>query len=294
MENKKWTIYKHTSPSGKSYIGLTFRKPEKRWQNGCGYDIRTKMGQAIQKYGWDNFSHEIIEENIETLELAKEREQYWIDYYDSFRNGYNSTIGGDSVSLNRKTNLPVYQLDANLNIIQEYPTLAEAARALEISPSGIMEAVRPDGQQISAGGFYWCLVENYSPDWKPRLDNHKQAVVCVETGRVFDSETDAANSVGVSQAAISACCYGTIITCAGKHWAFASNYGPDWTPRKPLKTGPKDTKEVVCVETGEIFSSISDAAKKIGISRSCISRACKENHRTAKNYHFIYRKELEL
>ena len=108
---------------------MTYRDPQVRWQNGAGYNQDTKFGKAIKKYGWDNFTHEIIETNIQTLEDAKEREIYWIDYFDSYKNGYNSTIGGDHVSLDRETNLPVYQLDYNLNIINEFPTMAEAGRA---------------------------------------------------------------------------------------------------------------------------------------------------------------------
>lgn len=53
------------------------------------------MYSAIQKYGWDNIKHEIIESDINYLEEANNREQYWIQYYNSFYNGYNSTLGGD-------------------------------------------------------------------------------------------------------------------------------------------------------------------------------------------------------
>lgn len=96
MENN-FIIYRHISPSGKSYIGLTSRKPEKRRNNGNGYkkSHQIKFHNAILKYGWDNFEHLIIETDIQTLEEAKKREQYWIAYYDSYNHGYNATIGGD-------------------------------------------------------------------------------------------------------------------------------------------------------------------------------------------------------
>lgn len=32
-----YTVYKHTSPSGKVYIGITKKKPEYRWNHGRGY-----------------------------------------------------------------------------------------------------------------------------------------------------------------------------------------------------------------------------------------------------------------
>lgn len=74
-------------------------------KNGSGYkpskSKNSKFWNAIQKYGWDNFEHIVLEKDIPTLELANEREQYWIEYYDSFYHGYNSTKGGDGV-LGRK------------------------------------------------------------------------------------------------------------------------------------------------------------------------------------------------
>ena len=64
-------VYKHTSPNGKSYIGITsMNPPEKRWKNGKGYSHNKYFTNAINKYGWDNFTHEIIENNL-TEEEAK-------------------------------------------------------------------------------------------------------------------------------------------------------------------------------------------------------------------------------
>ena len=56
-----YTVYKHTSPSGKVYIGITKRKPEYRWNKGKGYrKDQLLFYRAIKKYGWDNFTHEIL------------------------------------------------------------------------------------------------------------------------------------------------------------------------------------------------------------------------------------------
>lgn len=105
MEEKKRCIYLHRNKiNGKSYVGQTVHQDnlEKRtYTDGSGYKGKNKNGndskfwRAIQKYGWDNFEHIILEKDIPTLELANEREKYWIDYYDSYNNGYNSTLGGD-------------------------------------------------------------------------------------------------------------------------------------------------------------------------------------------------------
>ena len=98
MEEKKWCVYKHAAPNGKAYIGITCHQDHiiRRFgQNGEGYKTQRKFYRAIQKYGWNNFSHEILEENITSLDEANKREQYYIQLFDSHKNGYNSTDGGD-------------------------------------------------------------------------------------------------------------------------------------------------------------------------------------------------------
>lgn len=85
-------------------IGKTF---ETRWNEHLR-DLRRnkhinrngkpdKLQNAWNKYGEDNFTFDILEV-IENLELLDEREVYWIEYYDSFKNGYNQTKGGEGLS----------------------------------------------------------------------------------------------------------------------------------------------------------------------------------------------------
>ena len=49
-----WIVYRHTSPSGKVYIGITSRTTKKRWAYGYGYKNSTMFESAIKKYGWNN------------------------------------------------------------------------------------------------------------------------------------------------------------------------------------------------------------------------------------------------
>ncbi len=56
-------------------------------------DSYTQIHSAMKKYGVDNFYYEVLEEC--PLEKLDEREKYWIQYYDSYKNGYNMTIGGE-------------------------------------------------------------------------------------------------------------------------------------------------------------------------------------------------------
>lgn len=71
MKNNKWCVYKHTSPSKGVYIGITKQNPVIRWSNGSGYKRNPYFYKAIQKYGWDNFKHEILFSNLTQEEAEK-------------------------------------------------------------------------------------------------------------------------------------------------------------------------------------------------------------------------------
>ena len=92
-------IYKFTCKvNGKSYIGQTTNLRFKERIRRHEIDkIDTHFYRARDLYGWDNFELSIIENNIslDIPNLLNEREIYWINYYQSFDNGYNSTRGGD-------------------------------------------------------------------------------------------------------------------------------------------------------------------------------------------------------
>lgn len=93
-----YTVYKHTSPNGKVYIGITGQNPVNRWKsNGLGYKTQSYFYKAIKKYGWENFKHEILFENL-TKERAEQKEIDLIKFYKSNNpnHGYNIREGGST------------------------------------------------------------------------------------------------------------------------------------------------------------------------------------------------------
>lgn len=80
--------------NGKCYIGKSANIEQrfKGHKNKMSYGTEV-LYQAFRKYGIDNFDFSIIEEC--SLELLSDREKYWIQYYNSYEKGYNSTLGGD-------------------------------------------------------------------------------------------------------------------------------------------------------------------------------------------------------
>lgn len=106
--NDKYCVYIHTNKiNSKKYVGLTKYgdNPNKRWRNGDGYLDKNKDGKynqpyianAIMKYGWDNFEHEIIASNL-TKEEAKNFEEILISKLNTrdHNYGYNISSGGEN------------------------------------------------------------------------------------------------------------------------------------------------------------------------------------------------------
>lgn len=92
--NRKWSLYKHTSPSGKVYIGITSVSPRTRWgKNGSGYRKQPYFYNAILKYGWDNIKHEVLFSNLSETE-AKYLEKSLVSLYKKQGIAYNTADGG--------------------------------------------------------------------------------------------------------------------------------------------------------------------------------------------------------
>lgn len=107
----KFIIYRHQSPSGKNYIGVTSQTPEGRWQNGNGYTSQV-FHNAIAKYGWEAFTHYLwttegwaeyplhrgLAPYICSMNEACELERKFIAEFDSMKNGYNCSPGGEKLT----------------------------------------------------------------------------------------------------------------------------------------------------------------------------------------------------
>ena len=132
-------IYKITNKiNGKSYIGQTIQNVKERFYQHCATKcsqaiLNMVIHKAINKYGKSNFTIEVIEE-VESTNL-NDRERYWIRYYDSYNNGYNSTKGGqDGIKLFKN-------LDTE-SIVREYKSgksLREIGRLFNVDKQTIKD-----------------------------------------------------------------------------------------------------------------------------------------------------------
>ena len=94
-----WVVYKHTNTQNqKSYIGITKCGVQRRWEQHLSQASNggvTKFCKALRKYAKDVWSTELLEVDINDSATAKTFEMMYIEKYDTYRKGYNSTIGGD-------------------------------------------------------------------------------------------------------------------------------------------------------------------------------------------------------
>lgn len=117
-------IYKITNEvNGKVYIGKTVLTIQKRWSQHCSDCCKEEKSKrplysAMRKYGIENFHIEQVEECPESV--LSDRERYWIEYYGSFKHGYNATSGGDGKSyIDRQLVTRLYKEYQNIKTVSE-------------------------------------------------------------------------------------------------------------------------------------------------------------------------------
>lgn len=99
IEDAKWKVYKHENLlNNKVYIGITSRTLNARsGKNGSSYYKSPHFWSAIQKYGWGNFSHEVLVDCLTKDEACKLEKEYIVKYKSTDRKfGYNCSLGGES------------------------------------------------------------------------------------------------------------------------------------------------------------------------------------------------------
>ena len=105
-----FVVYKHRNTiNDKVYIGITSQKPEARWNKGRGYKMNKHFYRAIQQYGWDNFEHTILRDNLPE-QCARTLEKLYIAIYQSTdpAKGYNFSKGGEASSGRCGKDHPLY------------------------------------------------------------------------------------------------------------------------------------------------------------------------------------------
>ena len=215
-----YTVYKHQNKiNGKIYIGITKQKPEKRWgNNGINYKTSPHFYAAIQKYGWDNFDHDILFENL-THDEACLKEQELIKYYDSMNRefGYNSTSGGDIFIMNEETKQKISQsMMGNTNGLG-HPCSDEKKR--KISEKQKNRTFTEEHKQKLSNAAKQRHVPCSEEKKKKLSQNYpnKRKVYCEELDTIYESVQECGRQLGIPATNITKLCNGRGKTLKGYH-----------------------------------------------------------------------------
>ena len=150
-----------------------------------------------------------------------------------------------------------------------------AAYEMGLTISGVSKSAR-SGQATK--GFHFHYIDDSSMSIKP---SRTIPVICVETGKKYDSITTAAIDIGQKEPSNIIVALKSGGRAGGYHWRFAD-------VEKPVPPFKKERwRAVMCCETGEIFRSACAAARSMGFSASAVWRALKRGG-TSGGYHWKY------
>lgn len=209
---KTYCVYCHINKiNGKRYVGQTSQQVKKRWNYGYGYKNCPYFYRAIQKYGWNNFQHIILEESL-SLEQAEIKEKYYIKLFQTtdVKKGYNLTCGGNSLA-------NYYKEDKNRKkqsqLRKQY--FINNPQEKQKNANFLSQLARKTAQQRSIK-----MKNNYMNQQGLYKINQqrKKRVKCIETKKDFNSLTQAGKFYNIPAGNISKVVHGERKTAGGYHW----------------------------------------------------------------------------
>src|SRR5665811_1174384 len=126
-----YLIYKHTSPSGKSYIGQTKNYERRCKEHQCSSSECRAFSSAIAKYTWDMFTHEILAEHLTIDEANVMEHQYIVDHNTIAPYGYNLTSGGLNRVVCEETRIIIRNNSIGRKISEDVITARTTTRLLQ-------------------------------------------------------------------------------------------------------------------------------------------------------------------
>ena len=176
-----YTVYQHRNlKNGKSYVGMTYRKPNERWRSGKGYKDNLRMWKDIKESDWNkDWEHNILGK-FEDKQEALNVEEMFIQLFDSTNEGYNTSaysshsckhsketrrkisesMTGKHFSEEHKKKISqskgvngILQFSKDGELIAEYSSLTKASRQTGCSAPHICSCCK--GKRKSCGGYIW-------------------------------------------------------------------------------------------------------------------------------------------
>ena len=261
-DEKKWKVYCHTNKlNGKKYVGITSKSLSHRFgANGAKYIQSRYFWNAIDKYGWDGFSHELLADGL-SKEDACEMEKKLIAEYDlcNRSKGYNIKTGGVdgkgmseegrlSISLahsgpDSPSAVPIVSFDLNGHRCMEFAYIKFACEYYGVSDSAIWSALTSENKTAAGHLFRYAKnvegVEQFSEEYMEthvrvrhykngRHANCTDVVLFDRTGKramEFSSMKEAAAHFGVYRGSISGVVRGKTASVKGYYVRLKQDVG---------------------------------------------------------------------
>lgn len=188
-------IYKITNEvNNKVYIGKTLSSIDKRFKQHKedsqkeNEEIRP-LYRAMKKYGVEKFHIEKVEEC--PLELLSEREKYWINYFSSYTNGYNATLGGEGKQL--------YDYDKIVKEFLSGKLIYELANEFNCCPDTICQALKlsniDPNSNASQKSKKSIIAKNLSGEIIQKFDSRTEAVKWLQQNNYVANTVDKDNVI---------------------------------------------------------------------------------------------------
>lgn len=242
-QDKKFALYCHQNLiNSKRYIGITCQLLNSRWRNGKGYRNSPHFNSAIQKYGWENFSHEVLFTDL-SKEEAEAKEVELINKYHTRDNryGYNIAAGGSvmcgednpwygqkhSEESKRKMSEKRKGIPKSEEFKQMLSQKLKGRKFSEETRQKMREnhadfkgknhpryGISPPKEHMER----MCKLSK-TPEAIAKMKAHKvwysgaknpnaKTVMCLETGKIYGTMKEAAEDTGCNASKISAVCHG--------------------------------------------------------------------------------------
>lgn len=216
-----YSVYMHTCPNGKVYVGITGRNPVNRWKNGNGYK-GSYFHKAIQKYGWANIKHEIVYSGLTKAEAAEIEVRLISEHKSNLREyGYNISSGGEcgraGAVASEETRRRLSEAHKN-----HCPT-AETRKKMSDSRRGFVISVEHKRALIESrrGSHHTeAARQKISEKLKGKPAWNRRPVICIDTGERFVSCAAAGDALGINPDCISYACNGKQKTAGKLRWMF--------------------------------------------------------------------------
>lgn len=191
--------------NGKRYIGITSQDVQKRWKWGGGYRRNIHFFRSIRKYGWNNFSHEVIRDNLTKDEACALEIELIAKYHTTDpQYGYNVTEGGGGIAGYH------FSEEAKKKISERFsgennpnyggkcvtPEWREYMREVNLGKKLSDEHKKKIGDSLRGK-------KHHTEEHKRELSEKLCKKVRRDDGVIFNSFSEAAASIGVQQSAIS-------------------------------------------------------------------------------------------